>query len=69
MGGSSDQLNQRYETSSPPGNNGGAVSGAAPCAPAAGMYRIAANDSNAHCPQKMQNELLSLTRFLQSNDS
>ena len=49
-----------YETSSPPGNRGGAVSGAAPCALAEGTQSNVANDST-HCPRKMRKEALSLT--------
>ena len=55
-----------YEISPPPGNNGGAVSGAAPCPLADGTQNNEANDSNAHCPQKMRNNFLNFTRFLQS---
>jgi hypothetical protein len=40
-----------YETSSPPGNNGGAVSGAAPCPLADITQSKEANKSNAHFRQ------------------
>jgi|SRR5580704_16293472 hypothetical protein len=50
-----------YEISPPPGNNGVAVSGAAPCPLADGTQSNAANDSNTHCPQKMRNNFLNFT--------
>jgi len=44
-----------YETSSPPGKRGGAVSGAGPC-PLADGTQSAANDSNAKYPHGLRND-------------
>lgn len=46
-----------YETSSPPGNNGGAVSGAAPCPLSDGTQSKVANDKSVHFPQWLRSGL------------
>src|ERR1700746_549235 len=58
-----------YETSPPPGNNGGAVSGAAPCALATGTKNKTANDSNAHRPQCLRSGLRILKSSSNEDDS
>jgi hypothetical protein len=49
--------------SPPPGNNGGAVSGAGPCALIVEAQSYTTNDSDAHFLQASQNALRNLTAF------
>ena len=51
-----------YEMSPPPGNRGGAVSGAAPCPIADWTQSDKANNSNAHRPQEMRSDFVNFTR-------
>jgi hypothetical protein len=51
-----------YEMSPPPGNRGGAVSGAAPCPIADGTQSDNTNNSNARRPQEMRSDFLNFKR-------
>src|SRR5215469_2808222 len=52
-----------YETSCPPGNNGGAVSGAGPCPLADGTQRTV-DDNNANRPQRLRKGFLNIKTVL-----
>src|SRR5215472_3511103 len=57
-----------YETSSPPGKRGGAVSGAGPC-PLADGTQSTADDSDAKCPQRLRNNFFDFTLVLRRNST
>ena len=52
-----------YEMSAPPGNNGGAVSGEAPCPLALETQSNTTSDSDVHFPQPSRNRFPNLTNF------